>query len=287
MEHYRESFLFRNWCGEGEWVGERPLRLPGMIPKSNTAPPAVAVVARALRLSHGARVAVDGADLAFPEGALTAIVGPNGSGKSTLLRAVSGLHPVADGDLRVLGSTAVSARRRVAHVLQATVTNDAVPITVEEVVRMGRYGRARLFGRIERDVVGRAMERMGVADLANRHLTELSGGQRQRVLIAQALVQDAELLLLDEPIAGLDVASADRIDALVREEVDAGRTVVLTTHDLHTAMKADHVVLLSTRVVAQGRPEEVLTTDHLSDAYGGHLHELPGGGFVLDDPHPH
>lgn len=240
-----------------------------------------------LRLTHGAVVAVDDATLRLPTGALTAIVGPNGSGKSTLLRAVSGLHPVAAGSLRVLGGSPGGSRRRVAHLLQSTTINESVPITVEEVVRMGRFARLGLFGRGDGRAVVEAMDRMRIAHLSRRHLHELSGGQRQRVIVAQALAQEAELLLMDEPIAGLDITSGERIDRIIGEEVARGTTVVLTTHDLHVAMKADHVVLLATRVVAEGPPDRVVTTDHLAEAYGGHLHELPGGGFVLDDPRPH
>ena len=267
--------------------GDRSPHAAGDVGPEGEEARAAAVRASGLRLTHGTTVAVDDATLELPTGALTAVVGPNGSGKSTLLRAMSGLHPVERGHLEVLGQRPGTTRRRLAHVLQSTTVNETVPITVAEVVGMGRFARLGLFGRGDRAHVEEAMERTDIAPLARRHLRELSGGQRQRVIVAQALAQRAEMLLLDEPMAGLDITSADRIDQIIREEVERGTTVVLTTHDLHVAMEADHVVLLATRVVASGLPEEVVTADHLSDAYGGHLHELPGGGFVLDDPAPH
>jgi manganese transport system ATP-binding protein len=250
---------------------------------------APAVRATGLVLRHGERVALAAADLALPAGALTVVIGPNGSGKSTLLRTLSGLHAPSGGTVEVLGTSPGQARGRLAHVLQRTDVNNALPITVREVVAMGCYGGAGLLhrGRDTAARVARGMERVAVADLADRHLTELSGGQRQRVLVAQALVQHADLLLLDEPIAGLDVVSNERIDGIIAEEIARGVTIVLTTHDLHTALQADHVVLLAGRVVAEGPPADVLTQENLVEAYGGHLHELPGGGLVLDDPAPH
>lgn len=246
------------------------------------------VTARNLTLVHGDVVAVQDADLDLPAGGMTAVIGPNGSGKSTLLRALSGLHEPRSGQLSVCG--APPGRHEVAHVLQTQTVNDALPVTVTEVVRMGRYRRRgpfRRFTAADREAVATAMERMEVTDLAERHLDELSGGQRQRVYLAQGLAQEAELLLLDEPVTGLDLTSLDRIAEVLREETAAGRTVVLTTHELHTAQAADHVVLLNGRVVASGPADQVLTPEHLAEAYGGHLHELPGGELMLDEPHMH
>jgi len=246
------------------------------------------IAARSLVLAHGHTVAVDDTDLDLPGGGLTAIIGPNGSGKSTLLRAMSGLHEPTSGELLVCGES--PGRHPVAHVLQTHNVNHALPVTVREVIRMGRYGRRGLFRRLtggDREAIDRAMARMEITDLADRHLDELSGGQRQRVYLAQGLAQEADLLLLDEPVTGLDLKSLDRIAEVLREETASGRTVVLTTHELHTAQAADHVVLLAGRVVASGSPAEVLTPDHLAEAYGGHLHELPGGELMVDEPHVH
>lgn len=152
---------------------------------------------------------------------------------------------------------------------------------------MGRYPSAGWFGRFkagDRRRVEEVMERLNVTALAKRHLEELSGGQRQRVYVAQGMAQDHEVLLLDEPLTGLDIVSARIIDDIIHEETDSGRTVVHTTHDLDEARAADHVVLMSGRVVAYGPPEEVLTEANLRVAYNlGELHETTG--IFLDAPH--
>lgn len=239
---------------------------------------------------YGTHLALDRADFAIPRAALTAIIGPNGSGKTTLLRVLGSLAPLDRGDLEVLGAPAGRRRRDVAHVLQATHINEGLPLTVREVVTMGRYAHVGLFGRLgphDRRAVDQAMARLDVTDLANRQVVELSGGQRQRVSVAQGLAQEAEVLLLDEPVTGLDAPSLERIARLVTEEVDAGRTVVMTTHDIAEAAEADHVVLLAGHVVASGPPEDVLTQDHLAEAYGAMAFTTADGTVVIGDPHVH
>jgi ABC-type Mn2+/Zn2+ transport system ATPase subunit len=249
-----------------------------------------AVVGRNVTVAYGDNLAVHDVSFEVPRGALTAVIGPNGSGKTTLLRAMSALERVARGELEVLGHRPGRGRGDVAHVLQATKVNDAVPLTVAEVVRMGRYAKRGAFGRFhaeDRDAIHDAMARMDITDLAGRHLNELSGGQRQRVYVAQGLAQRADLLLLDEPVTGLDLVSQDRIVTVMHEELAAGRTVVLTTHDVDTAAEADHVLLLATHVIAAGDPHDVLTADHLTHAYGGRVYRTPEGTLVLGDPHHH
>jgi ABC-type Mn2+/Zn2+ transport system ATPase subunit len=234
----------------------------------------LAVEGTGLTVRYGGLPALVGVDVAVPAGAVTALVGPNGSGKSTLLSAIAGLVPLAAGDLRVLGRRAGSAglAQRVSYVLQSTPANEALPVTVREVVTMARFARRGLFGRLtaaDRRAVDDALTRLEVADLADRHLRELSGGQRQRVLVAQGLAQGADLLLLDEPVTGLDLTSRDGILSVVEDVRDAGGTVIVATHDLGDAERADHVVLLAGTVVAAGPPDRVITADNLRLAYRG------------------
>lgn len=265
----------------------------GMVPNLSTA--AAGGVAAAVRLDaacvrYDEREALHDVTLTLPAGAVTAIIGPNGSGKSSLLGLLSGLVRPSSGTVEVLGAPVGRRTARVAHVLQTTHVDASVPITVVEAVRMGAYARRGLVGRLTREDRARvrdAMERLAITDLADRQLTELSGGQRQRVHVAQGLAQGADVLLLDEPISGLDLVSQQVIADVVLDERDAGRTVVLTTHDVGTASHADVVVLLATAVVAAGPPTEVLTQQHLADAYGEHAHVLEDGTIVLDEPHHH
>lgn len=247
-----------------------------------------AVVARQLELRHGARVALAASDFEIPSGAITSIIGPNGSGKSSVLDAVGGLLKPAAGTLEVLGSTVEKAARRVAYVLQATSVNAALPVTVREVVTMGRYAAHGLMGRLRRadqDAVDTALDRLKLGDLQRRHLHELSGGERQRVFVAQGLVQGAEMLLLDEPLTGLDIPSHERIDDVIAEERTRGTTIVLTTHEMGEAGRTDHVLLLGGRVVASGAPADVLTAPLLAAAYGSELLHFAADAVVLDDAH--
>lgn len=233
---------------------------------------APAVHAHDLAVTYDGAVALRADQLMIPAGGVTALIGPNGSGKTTLLNAVAGLAQVS-GVMQVLGRRPRAARRRIAYVLQTTGINDRVPLTVREVVTMGRYaelGAVRRLGGEDRELVEHALERLDITELASRHITELSGGQRQRVFVAQGLAQRADLLLLDEPATGLDFPSEERIGQVIREEVTRGRTVVVSTHDFADAQAAEHVLLLAGRVVASGEPAEVLTQELVSSAYGGH-----------------
>lgn len=253
-----------------------------------SAPPLVEAVGLVLR--YGSRTALAASTFTVPTVPVTAVIGPNGSGKSTLLNALAGLVPVAGGSLRVLGTSAERARAEVSYVLQSTVVKPGTPLTVRETVGMGRYpavGPFRRFRRRDVDRVTSALRRLEIEDLAERHLHELSGGQRQRVLVAQGLAQDHRVLLLDEPLTGLDMLSARTIDRIIHGDRDDGRYVVLTTHDLDEARAADHVILVSGRVVSSGPPHEVCSRRNLELAFGlGGLHAWEG--FLADPAHdPH
>jgi manganese transport system ATP-binding protein len=244
-----------------------------------------AVLATNATFRYGSRTAVASASFCLPAGSITAIIGPNGSGKSTTLNGIAGLAEPSSGSIEVLP---IDGRHlRVSYVLQTTKVNESLPITVREVVTMGRYPSTGPYGWLkdsDRAAVQAAMDRMEITSLAERHLTELSGGQRQRVFVAQGLTQDHDMLLLDEPLTGLDITSAQAIDNVIHEEQSRGCTIVLTTHDLTAAQVADYVILMSGRVVAAGPPDGVLTEEHLRDAYGPSLIHVEGTRLFLDDP---
>lgn len=238
-------------------------------------------------------VALASSTFRVPEAAITAVIGPNGSGKSTLLHAATGLLPVESGSIEVLGKRPVEARGEVAYVVQHTNVNPGIPMTVREVVSMGRYPSTGLLKRLsaaDKAQVNDAMALLRIDDLADRQVARLSGGQRQRVFVAQALAQDHRVLFMDEPLTGLDIQSAQTIDDIMHEEPARGCSVVFTTHDLEEARAADHVILVSGYVVADGAPEDVLTPENLATAYGlGLLHpENTAGLGIIDDAHdPH
>lgn len=250
----------------------------------------VAAEAHDIVLQRGSHVAVKASSFTVPAGAITAIIGPNGSGKSTLLHALAGLLEPSSGSLSVLGAHPTTQHSRVAYVLQHTAIPPGTPLTVRETVGMGRFTGLGLMGRRraeDRQRVQQAMELLAITDLAKRHLSELSGGQRQRVFVAQGVAQDHDLLLLDEPLTGLDLISARTIDQIIHSEPARGCSVVLTTHDLEEAEAADHVLLMSGRVVASGPPAEVLTADNLALAYGlGALHHRDDNAVRYPTEHP-
>lgn len=241
-----------------------------------------AITTTDLEVRYNDGVAMTGVDLDVPAGSSLAVIGPNGSGKSTLLGALAGTIETSNGSFAVAGAPP-------ALVLQSTEVDQSLPITVRDTVGLARYptlGLFRRFGAVDRRSIDTSLERMAIADLAGRQLHDLSGGQRQRVLVAQGLAQDAEVLLLDEPVNGLDVTSQAIILEVVDEEVRAGRTVVLTTHSLDDARRCDQVLLLNTSPIAVGPPSAVLTEEHLRVAFGGHFVRV-GDELILDDPHHH
>lgn len=244
-----------------------------------------AVQAEELVLGYGSTVALTASSFVIPRGQVTAVIGPNGAGKSTVLNAIAGLADAIGGSIDV--AVSVPGTSRISYVLQTTKVNESLPISVREVVAMGRYAGAGFYRWLtdeDKLAVADAMDRTGITNLAGKHLQELSGGQRQRVFVAQGLAQDHDILLLDEPLTGIDLPTAQAIDAVIHDERTRGCTVVITTHDLSEARVADHVLLLSGRVVASGPPEQVLTAEHLAAAYGESLLHLDEGQIFIDDP---
>ncbi len=241
-----------------------------------------AVALDAVHVDYGPIHAVGDLSLEIPAGASVAIIGPNGSGKSTVLKVVGGVIEPTSGRCDTFGApTSI--------VLQSTDVDPSVPLTVRDIVAMSRYPRLGLLrrpGPSDREAVDTAMRRLEIDDLAGRQIHHLSGGQRQRAFVAQGLAQEAPILLLDEPLTGLDVRSRAIIMAVTDEEHAAGRTVITTTHNFDDAGRCELVLLLATRFVAFGSPDEVFTEEHLRTAFGGRFVRI-GNTMVLDDPHHH
>jgi manganese/zinc/iron transport system ATP- binding protein len=231
-----------------------------------------ALEVRRLTVSYGAAPVLWDVDATFPAGALSAIVGPNGAGKSTLLRAALGLVPADAGQALIEGRPARGALDQVAYVPQREAVDWDFPITVRRVVEMGRFPRVGWFRRLryeDRAVVDEALDRVGMGPFADRQIGRLSGGQRQRVFLARALAQEAPVLLMDEPFAGVDVRTEAAILELFGELRSEGRSIVVVHHDLDTVREAfDWALLLNVRAVAQGPVAECLAPHMVRQAYG-------------------
>lgn len=214
-------------------------------------------------------------DLDVPPGKLVGIVGPNGAGKSTLIKAVMDLIPRTSGRVRIFGEPYRKQRHRVGYVPQRESVDWDFPVSALDVVTMGRYGRIGWFKpvlRRHREIARHALERVGIADLAHRQISQLSGGQQQRTFLARALVQEADLYLMDEPFAAVDAATEKAIVRLLQDLRSAGKTCLVVHHDLQTVSEYfDHLILLNMRVVAHGPTAEVFTHENLHKTYGGRL----------------
>jgi manganese/iron transport system ATP-binding protein len=239
-------------------------------------------------VAYGAARALENIDGIVAPGEAVALIGPNGAGKSTLIKAILGLVPLASGRITVLGERPARARRHVAYVPQADTLDPEFPISVGQVVMMGRYRRIgwwRPTRAADRRAVRDALEQVGLADKGRSQFGVLSGGQRQRVLLARAIAAEPRLLLLDEPFNGVDAVSQEAILAVLREVSAAGTALVLSTHDLTVARDlADQVCLLNGRQWAVGPPARTLTAEPLRRAYGGHAVDLADGRTVLVEP---
>ncbi|MEZ6095661.1 MAG: ABC transporter ATP-binding protein [Pirellulaceae bacterium] len=210
-----------------------------------------------------------------PAGKLVGIVGPNGAGKSTLLKAIMDLIPRTSGRVLVFGDEYRNARHRVGYVPQRESVDWDFPVSALDVVTMGLYrqiGWLRPVTRRHRERAMWALERVGISELAHRQISQLSGGQQQRTFLARALVQDADLYLMDEPFAAVDAATELAIVEVLRELQSQGKTVLIIHHDLQSVPEYfDYCMLLNMRVVAFGPTEEVFTQANLQKTYGGRL----------------
>ena len=217
-------------------------------------------------------------DLSLPAGKLIGILGPNGAGKSTLIKAIMGLVPTTGGYIKVFDRELNDVRSRISYVPQRESVDWNFPASVLDVVMMGTYGKLGLFrrpGKKEKQIALDCLEKVGMQGFVARQISELSGGQQQRVFIARALAQEADLYLMDEPFAGVDMATETAIFQLLQEMAAAGKTVIVVHHDIHSAMNYfDWIIMLNLHLVASGPKSEVVTEDLLRKTYGGKLNLL-------------
>lgn len=224
-----------------------------------------------LAVGFDRHVVVDAITLAVEPGGLVTLMGTNGSGKSTILKTLAGLLEPVSGEVNVLGDWPGRQAARVAYLPQHPKSLASLPLRASDVVRMGRFASLGLLGRqgsVDREAVESAMTRMSVSQFRDKPLHALSGGQQQRVHLAQILARNAEVVLLDEPTAGLDAQGRKAVARMIQEERDAGHCVVMATHDLADAEPADTVLLLAHRLIAQGPPDRVLSDENLRACYG-------------------
>jgi ABC-type Mn2+/Zn2+ transport system ATPase subunit len=241
---------------------------------------------------YGELTALRNVTLGVPCGSSTAVLGANGAGKSTLLRAVVGLRRLSAGEILIGDSHANHARPRLAYVPQRHSVDWDFPITVRGVVEQGRYpslGLLRRLGKPDIERVNGAMGELGILDLAERQIRRLSGGQQQRVFLARAVAQGADIFLMDEPFAGLDLFAVEELARDLRDWEAQGRTVLAAMHDLEIARRSfTRGILLATELIADGPIGEVLAAPNIERAYRGRgdRHGSAVAGMAAGDPRP-
>jgi len=248
---------------------------------------------RDLAAGYEGTPAIRAISFAIPPGQMVGVIGPNGAGKTTLFKAILGLVPLQGGQILLHEKEAHAQRSLMGYVPQIDDLDRRFPVSVRDVVMMGRYPRigwVRRPGADDAAAVRAALERVDMADLAHRQIGRLSGGQLQRVLLARALAQDPHLLLLDEPVSGVDTTTQHAIFAVLESLRDAGKTVVVATHDLNCVVERfDQVLCLNRRLVAYGPPAQVFRDSVLEETYGSHLMIVRVGDrqVVVADEHRH
>jgi manganese/zinc/iron transport system ATP- binding protein len=231
-----------------------------------------AIEAKDLHINYEETTVLWDVTFQVPPGVILAILGPNGAGKSTLLKAALGLIQPLSGKISVLGHPFARVQKKVAYVPQRESIDWDFPIMAEEVVLMGRYGRLGLFGRIrkaDREAAQLALEWVGMGSFAKKQISQLSGGQRQRLFLARALLQNPDIFLLDEPFAGVDLATEKTIMTLLRKQRDAGKTILMVHHDLPTVEEYfDWALLLNIRLIDCGPVAQVFHQKNLVRTFG-------------------
>lgn len=247
--------------------------LPNQDLKTHDLPFAISV--SEMTMSYDRNLVLWNIDFDIPKGKMVGLIGPNGAGKSTLLKALMDVVKPISGKALFFGQPFDKSYKRIAYVPQKSSVDWTFPITAFELVLMGRFGRLGLFSRpkqADKEAVERALERVGLADFAHRQISQLSGGQQQRLFLARSLVQEADIYLMDEPFAAVDMATEKAIVALLKDLQSAGKTLFIVHHDLNTVEEYfDWILMLNTCVIAQGPVQEVFCTETIKKTYGKNL----------------
>ena len=256
------------------WFFTRPAKDPSLaeLPEHDPTSP---LSIHAMTIAYNQRPVLWDVEYDAPSAALIAIVGPNGAGKSTLIKGCLEIINRATGSVFFWGQPLAQVRQRVGYVPQRTAVDWSFPISSLEAVAMGRYakiGWCKPVGKADYIAARELLDRVGMAQFADRQISQLSGGQQQRVFLARALAQEADLYLMDEPFAGVDAATERAIIEVLTELQRQGKTVICVHHDLVTVPEYfTHVVLLNTRIVAAGTVEDTFTQENIRRTYGGKL----------------
>ena len=239
--------------------------------------PALTILDVSHRYPSSAEDVLQSVSLTVQRGERVALVGPNGAGKSTLIKLVLGMEKLSTGTINVYGNQAAECLHRVAVVPQRSSVDWRFPVSVRQVVMMGRYVHLGWFkrpGAEDWDAVDAAMETMEITPLADRQVSELSGGQQQRVMLARTLAHDADLMLLDEPLNHVDISTQELIFHTLEKLTSQGKAVIVSTHDLGVlTVHFSRAIFLDKSIIADGPPESVLTPQTIAEAYGFEFHK--------------
>lgn len=237
-------------------------------------------------VSYNGTPALESLTFKIPAGARVAVIGPNGAGKSTLFKALVGLLPLKSGRILIHGQPLGSYHECVAYVPQREEVDWRFPLTVEDLVMMGRFGKLGWLKKPtanDKAIVRRSLAQMGIAELGQKSINELSGGQQQRAFLARAIAQEPHILLMDEPFTGVDISTQEAVLNFLDQLQAQGVTIMVSTHDLTLASHSfDEILLMKRRLISYGPPETAITSQTLAEAFGGQVYQLPDGTAVVD-----
>lgn len=237
--------------------------------------PAGSLTIKDMDVSYGALVALAGVDLTVRPGSVVGVIGPNGSGKSTFLKAIAGIVPTRKGMVLMNGKRLRRSDAHIAYVPQSDDVNWDFPVSAHDAVLMGTFrttGWFRIPSREAHERADAALERVGLRSIGDRHISQFSGGQQQRIFLARAIVQRPRIVLLDEPMTGIDVRNRGVLHTMIREFSESGAIVLMATHDLDEVQEhTDQIVCLNRRMIAFGPTADTFTPDKLRATFGGQV----------------